>query len=222
MIRKSCIKYLELAMLLGALGLSGCQSNSSAVTQPALTESSNRTAQNSETEDATTDAQEENVQLPADMPSGFVFSSGAGGWSSELELHGDGSFTGSYSDSDMGDTGDDYPNGTMYVCNFLGQFKDIRKTGEHTYEMTLEGLQKEDIEDEIIDGVHKVPSTAYGIEDGKKFTLYTPDTPLSEIPEELEGWDPYRFDEDSDSRTTLGAYALYNEATGDGFFSYTE
>ena len=58
--------------------------------------------------------------------------------------------------------------------------------------------------------------------DGKTFILYTPDTPLDEIPEALEAWDPYRFNEDGDSRTTLGAYALYNEATGDGFFSYTE
>ncbi|MEI3245776.1 MAG: hypothetical protein V8S26_06580 [Lachnospiraceae bacterium] len=65
---------------------------------------------------------------------------------------------------------------------------DIQKTGEHTYEMTLEGTQTEDIDDEIIDGVHRVPARPYGIADGKTFILYTPDTPLDEIPEALEAY----------------------------------
>lgn len=216
------MKYAGIVMLAGALGLSGC--GGSAKSGTLTTTNTSATADTTtEVQAEMSDANEQSVDgLPVDMPSTFVFSSGAGGWSTQLELQTDGSFSGSYSDTDMGDTGDDYPNGTMYICNFIGQFVDIQKTGEHTYEMTLEGTQTEDIDDEIIDGVHRVPSTPYGIADGKTFILYTPDTPLDEIPEALEGWDPYRFNEDSDSRTTIGAYALYNEATGDGFFSYTE
>lgn len=221
------ITYMGLAVLTGALTLTGCKKGSSqTVTSSQESESQTKDAAESvvksapaETETNSTAAETAAASLPADMPSAFTFSSGAGGWSTQLELKQDGSFSGSYSDTDMGDVGDDNPNGTMYICNFIGQFVDIQKTGEHTYEMTLEGTQTEDIDDEIVDGVHRVPSDPYGITGGEKFTLYTPDTPLSEIPEDLEGWDPYRFSEGSESRTTIEAYALYNEATGDGFFS---
>ena len=222
MCKHTWMKHLGIVMLAGALGLSGCGGSAKSGTLT-TTNASVSADTTTEAQVEMSDANEQSADgLPTDMPSTFVFSSGVGGWSTRLELLTDGSFSGSYSDTDMGDTGDDYPNGTMYVCNFIGQFVDIQKTGEHTYEMTLEGTQTEDIDDEIIDGVHRVPSTPYGIADGKTFILYTPDTPLDEIPEALENWDPYRFNEDGDSRTTLGAYALYNEATGDGFFSYTE
>ena len=53
----------------------------------------------------------------------FGFASGAGGWSSELTFANDGIFMGSYHDSDMGDTGDGYPNGTIYVSDFSGRFE---------------------------------------------------------------------------------------------------
>lgn len=220
-------KYAGIMLMAGTLGLTGCggTAKSGTLTTPQVSSVSSEntdSAANTQTDTASNANDQSAAGLPADMPSTFEFSSGAGGWSTQLELQTDGSFSGSYSDTDMGDTGDDYPNGTMYLCNFIGQFVDIQKTGDHTYEMTLEGTQTEDIDDEIVDGIHRVPSTPYGIADGKKFILYTPDTPLDEIPEQLEDWDPYRFGEDSDSRTTIGAYALYNEETGDGFFSYTE
>lgn len=43
----------------------------------------------------------------------FSFSSGAGGWSTDFEIEQDGSFSGSYHDSEFGSTGDGYPGGTM-------------------------------------------------------------------------------------------------------------
>ena len=52
----------------------------------------------------------------------FYFSSGVGGWATELKVYADGTFEGHYYDSDMGDTGDDYPNGTQYDCRFKGKF----------------------------------------------------------------------------------------------------
>ena len=39
----------------------------------------------------------------------FYFLSGAGAWSTELVVSPDGSFTGYYHDTDMGDSGADYP-----------------------------------------------------------------------------------------------------------------
>ena len=42
-----------------------------------------------------------------------MFSSGAGGWSTELKVADDGTFTGAYHDSEMELTGENYPNGTV-------------------------------------------------------------------------------------------------------------
>ena len=55
-------------------------------------------------------------------PKNFLFCSGAGGWSTGLKLNADGTFSGEYHDSNMGETGDGYPNGTMYECTFSGKF----------------------------------------------------------------------------------------------------
>ena len=70
----------------------------------------------------------------------FEFCSGAGGWSTDFEIEKDGSFKGSYHDSDMGDTGDDYENGTMYLCGFSGKFTDLTKINDYTYQMKMENL----------------------------------------------------------------------------------
>lgn len=51
----------------------------------------------------------------------FVFSSGVGAWQTMLNINEDGSFKGYYSDSDMGDTGEGYPNGIIYLSVFEGK-----------------------------------------------------------------------------------------------------
>lgn len=92
---------------------------------------------------STTEAQSEDVSsLPGTYPMDLVFSSGAGGWSTTLTLSEDGSFTGAFSDSEMGERDEnEYPNGTVYVCNFSGQFKDIKKVNDYTYSMTLDSVK---------------------------------------------------------------------------------
>lgn len=39
----------------------------------------------------------------------FTFSSGAGAWGTELHIRADGSFSGQYQDSNMGETGEGHP-----------------------------------------------------------------------------------------------------------------
>ena len=73
----------------------------------------------------------------------FEFCSGAGGWSTDFTIEKDGSFSGVYHDSDMGDTGDGYPNGTMYYCNFSGHFTNLTKVDDDTYEMSLIRIRSE-------------------------------------------------------------------------------
>ena len=260
--KKKWLTYMGLFILLGAMGLGGCQKKEQAkdstvsnvsVSAEASSAEGNEGSQTAGTQEelpsaesvlgsaATTDskssADETEINqtetgktdsteaaediLPEDMPSTFSFSSGVGAWSAEIDLQRNGSFSGSYMDSDMGDSGEEYPNGTVYLCDFTGRFTDIQKSGDYTYTMTLQDLQKAEQKEEIVDGVRRMPSEAYGIEGGTSFVLYTPDTPLEEVPEELEDWDPYRFTDDGEKRTTLGVYALYNEADGSGYFSYT-
>ena len=67
----------------------------------------------------------------------FVFASGAGAWGTELTIDDDGSFKGQYHDSDMGSTGDGYPNGTRYYSEFNGQFSEPEKVNEYTYKIYI-------------------------------------------------------------------------------------
>ena len=85
----------------------------------------------------------------------FSFLSGAGGWSTELYINEDGSFYGTYHDSDMGDVGKKYPNGTMHYCSFTGKFGSLTKVDEFTYKTTVEQMDYKNKpgEKEIIDGV---------------------------------------------------------------------
>ena len=71
-------------------------------------------------------------------PLEFYFSSGAGGWGTSLTLQADGSFTGSFHDSEMGDASADYPNGTVYICNFEGKFSTPVQVDEYTYSPELQ------------------------------------------------------------------------------------
>ena len=75
------------------------------------------------------------------MPSDFTFSSGAGAWATQLTLEDDGSFTAQYHDSDMGDAGPEYSNGTVYICSLTGKFTTPTHINDYTYSMGLEELQ---------------------------------------------------------------------------------
>ncbi|MBQ9518720.1 MAG: copper amine oxidase N-terminal domain-containing protein [Firmicutes bacterium] len=154
------------------------------------------------------------------LPGYFEYSSGAGAWSTNLFLSQDGTFTGFYHDSNMGETGEGYPDGTMYECSFSGYFTNIRKNG-NSYTMTLGEVttEKPAGEEEIYENTKHISTQPYGLETGTEFVLYKPETPLSGLSQDFLSWWPGRFNEDN-SQTTLGCYGLLNKATGAGFFGY--
>lgn len=174
--------------------------------------------------------------LPFTQEMEMTFCSGAGAWRTSLLLSPDGSFTGYYVDSDMGATGEDYPNGTRYVCDFHGSFGEIRQISDASFSLTLEELATDTGhpvgEEWIEDGVRNISSEPYGLdgEDGKAlrpgapFLFYTPDAAGHEPGTELYGavefwrWWPSRR-EFSDENVRLGCYGLHNLETGEGFFS---
>lgn len=150
----------------------------------------------------------------------FWFHSGVGAWSTRIELATDGTFRGSFSDQDSVMNTDEYPNGTVYICNFSGTFVEIEQINEYSYRMILSDLALEQApgEEWIEVGYRYVACTPYGIDGGNEFILYLPDTPLSEVSEEMLSWWPYRFDQEN-VYTNLSCYGVLNVSTGHAFFS---
>ncbi len=72
------------------------------------------------------------AKLPFTEAQEFIFSSGVGGWETYLTINPDGTFTGQYHDSNLGESGDGYDS-TVYISTFHGRFKDIRKKDDLTY-----------------------------------------------------------------------------------------
>ena len=149
----------------------------------------------------------------------WSFSSGAGGWSTELAIAEDGSFTGNYHDSEMGDIGDDYPNGSLYGCSFsghltLGEAIDDNAWNVHVDSLTVDGtLNEESIED----GIRYITVEPYGIKAGDDMALYLPGTPAEAISEEMQFWAHLNFQDDP---TALESWFLANEASESGFVGY--
>ena len=163
------------------------------------------------------------MPLASVFPIEFLFASGASSSGTELVLNQDGSFAGQHFDHENA-TGDGFPKGTCYLCDFSGRFEDIRQITPYIYSMTLAELdtEKEEGEEWIEDDVLYIAARPYGLEDGEEFLLYTPGVPLEEIPEEFLSWWMGRgsYQEDAGSRQTLPCYGLFNIAAGKGFFQY--
>lgn len=162
---------------------------------------------------------EQEMFLPFEDTIEMVFLSGAGGWGTSISLHKDGSFYGEYHDSEMGDMGDDYPNGTVYICDFEGKFKDIEKIDDNSFRLVLDELKTEEEPDTqwIHEGIRYYAAEAYGIAGGNEFIFYLPETSTDGLSEDFLSWWPGRFEPETPG--TLNAYGLYNLNEGCGFFS---
>lgn len=178
-------------------------------------------------DEAANETDKENTQdvasdkLPIDTPLDFLFSSGAGAWGTTLVLQPDGTFSGSYSDSEMGDSGDGYPYGTVYNCEFDGQFTNITKIDDTSYSMTLEFLNVHGTigEEKIEEEIRYVTQEPSGLTSGNSFIFYVPDTSLTGLSEDFLSWWPDNWQKEDEGLTSLGRYGLYNVADGLGFFT---
>ena len=154
-----------------------------------------------------------------DVPEKFYFSSGAGGWETDLELHDDGSFSGEYHDSNMGENVENYPGGTVYLCPFTGAFTDFRKVDDYSYSCRLKSLNYDepadlDYEEE---GIHFIGAEPYGIAGGDLFMIYLPGHPISTLPEGFLSWARMYMGYPDESVRNLTVYGLYNVAEWNGF-----
>ena len=150
---------------------------------------------------------------------GYSFYSGAGGWSDDFYIEKDGSFHGSYHDSDMGDSGDGYPDGTRYYCEYEGHFENIQKVDEFTYKMHMKDINIINNDDEYIaDGVKYIPVTPYALNNANEIEIYMPGKPVSEIDDEIKTWIFVGSQEQQDSLENL---VLVNVNENQGITSYT-
>lgn len=151
----------------------------------------------------------------------FYFSSGVGAWGTGLSIYEDGSFEGSYHDSDMGDIGEGYPHGTVYVSDFSGQLSEPEKVNEYTYSAAILDMELEEQAgtSEIIDNIRYVYSNPHGLDGAERVLFYLPGAPLAELPQEFLTWVRY-YDLSATEDTTLPFVGLYNEAGECGFSSY--
>lgn len=150
--------------------------------------------------------------------SSFHFSSGAGAWRTILTIQPDGDFSGFYHDSNMGETGDRYPDGTVYRSDFTGKFSQPVKVDEYTYSITLEQIryQRQPRTEEIQDSVLYHYTEAYGLDGSKEFLIYLPGTPLDLLPKPFLLWTNLVFSD----HTELPYYGLYAPETENGFSSF--
>ncbi|SFH52354.1 Uncharacterized conserved protein YecT, DUF1311 family [Pseudobutyrivibrio sp. OR37] len=148
----------------------------------------------------------------------YSFSIGAGGWEDDFNINKDGSFHGGYHDSDMGDIGDEYPNGTFYYCEYEGHFENIQKVDEYTYKMHLKDIKViNNMGEYIEDGVKYIPTNPNALSNADEIDIYMPGKPVSEIDEEVQHW---IFIDAQDQQDTLENLALVNVNENQGITSY--
>ena len=151
----------------------------------------------------------------------LVFASGAGGWETVLTLRPDGSFTGQYSDAEMGVSSTDFPNGTRYVSEFSGRFTDIQQISDYAWSMKLSELttEREAEQTWIEGGVRYISAEPYGVTGGNTFILYAPGTPADELPADCRDWWPDAYQWRKGEIEQLEGWGLCNVETGQGFFT---
>ena len=150
----------------------------------------------------------------------FCFSGGAGAWDTTLSIRPDGSFSGEYIDSDMGNRDTAYPGGTVYQCRFEGQLSSPVRVNDYTYRVEIRNMEyeKEEGTEEIQNGVRYEYTAAAGLESTESLLIYLPGAPWDALPQRFQVWAAYEgFSKEAGS--ILPSYGLYNEARGHGFLS---
>ena len=151
------------------------------------------------------------------LPSKFTFTSGIGAWATDITLNDDGTFTGVFEDSDMGDTGNEYPDGTVYYCNFSGKFSQPRCLTEYIYSVRLEEITVESAtgSEKYENNTRYIAAEPYGFENADEFLVYLPGCPIDEVSEEFIRWSFIN----TQIRDTIpmGMYGLYNLGGEEGF-----
>ena len=150
----------------------------------------------------------------------WYFSSGVGGWSTDMRISADGAFSGEFHDSEMGEMADEYPNGSVYYCAFSGQMSILNQVDDHAWKIGIDSVTLEAApgHEEIADGVRYVTSELYGLTEGDEMLLYLPGTPVDVLTEDMRFW-AHLLDEE-EMPSVLENWFLYSEKSESGFVGY--
>lgn len=212
--------------------LSACSNENANTDTDVLINDSGEVNKTSETEEIaesinedSEEALEEDFSFAEFKNLNFTFLSGAGGWSTELTVAEDGTFSGTYHDSEMGSYTEDYPNGIYYYCSFQGKFAEPVQQSDYIYSTTIESLSYDNPvgTEEIRDGIRYIYSDAYGLDNPKEILIYLPGMPIEDLPEGYLSWVAGNWQMDYEftvNNINLPFYGLYNVSGEQGFSSY--
>ena len=158
----------------------------------------------------------------------YIFTSGVGGWMTQMDIRSDGTFSGEYYDTEMGLSGDGYDY-TMYYADFTGKFGSPKKINDYTYYFELEDMQyanapgTEEIVTDMDGRRLTIYAEAYGLDEGTEtIYAYTASAPADKLPNGLLTWvDMMRSDEDKSSGK-LSHNCLYIPGPEYGWFCTIE
>ena len=158
--------------------------------------------------------------FPFNTSLSLVCTSGAGAWSDDLTLSPDGQFFGAYHDTDAGDTGEGYPNGTHYYCEYWGFVSDVEQTSDYSYACKIQGVGTQNVPgtEDIEEGILFKYTKPESLVNENEFVLYLPNTPVSVLPEGAKSWlVPLHgeFKED-----TIGIYVFYSLSDERTYWTY--
>lgn len=212
--KKNISLFLVLVFIMSLVGCYGPKSG-------ATKDSETRVSATAEHTEIPTQAPTESLadELFPKLTEGFTFTSGAGAWSTGLDINVDGTFSGKFHDSDMGANGPGYSNGTVYECVFSGRFDNVQKINDYTYSMEMVSIEYENEPDTVVieNEIKYIYSDAYGLANATIVYVYTPDAVFDDLPEGFRDWIG-RLENLSDG-DNLGFYGLYNVDEEYGFFS---
>ncbi|MBR5962001.1 MAG: hypothetical protein IKZ98_13540 [Clostridia bacterium] len=143
----------------------------------------------------------------------WSFCSGAGAWSTDLVIKPDGTFTGDFHDSDMGDIGEDYPNGIVYLAQFHGKMSITEQINEYSWKLRVDELvlDEEPGKEAFEDGCKYIFTDVYGLTKGDEMVLYKPDAPMKDFTDDMHFW------AHSIDLTDLPFWFFYSEKNNSGF-----
>ena len=123
----------------------------------------------------------------------YIFSVGAGAWSTIMTVNADGTFSADYHDFDLGVTGDGYPNGSRSIASGTGKFNYSKRNDDGSFSMTCDQKAfhqngtvgdvtiKDGVRVETVDGI-------YGLTPCNTFTVYPTGYATSALSDDVKSW----------------------------------
>ena len=151
----------------------------------------------------------------------WTFSSGVGAWYTCMWMQEDGTFTGEFHDSEMGEVGEGYAEGTVYGCLFHGKMSLGEQVDEYTWKLHVDELALDEgqVPEVIEEEMRFVTTEPYGLKAGQDMLLYLPGTPVDKIPEGFIPW--AHLDAYGEDMKELPYYGLYDPQEESGFIGDT-